>query len=134
MHPRDVHRAASIINHPAWKASDCKLSGVTIRFEFCSSRSQPYVTGWEKLELLFPSQTIEDNKTRRIWRSRKTRQTSCVSLCLSHFSYNGIFFCGAGDGRVVLFPTRYTNSFHYKSKLLVSPNLTTDNTLIHKCT
>ena len=34
MHPRDVHRAASIINHPAWKASDCKLSGVTIRFEF----------------------------------------------------------------------------------------------------
>ena len=98
MHPRDVHRTASIINHPAWKASDCKLSGVTIRFEFCSSRSQPYVAGWEKLELLFPSQTIEDNKTRRIWRSRKTRQTSCVSLCLSHFSYNGIF-CLRGGGR-----------------------------------
>ena len=30
MHPRDVNRTASIINHPAWKASDCKLSGVNI--------------------------------------------------------------------------------------------------------
>lgn len=123
MHPRDVHRAASIINHPAWKASDCKFSGVNIspflpnrladqnwRFalNFGSSRSQPYVTGWEKLALLFPPQTIEDNKTIRIWRTRKTRQTSCVLLPLNHFSYNCIFF--AGRGRVVLFLSRYTNS------------------------
>ena len=113
MHLRDVHRAASVINHPAWKASDCKLSGVNIspllpnrlanqnsRFalNFGSSRSQPYVTGWENLALFFPSQTMEDNKARRIWRTQKTRQTSCVLLPLSHFSYNCIFSAGEEEG------------------------------------
>ena len=75
MHPRDVNRTASIINHPAWKASDCKLSGVTIRFEFWQLTEPAICNRLGKAGATFPT-PIEDNKTRRIWRSRKTRRTS----------------------------------------------------------
>ena len=118
MHPRDVNRTASIINHPAWKASDCKLSGVTIRFEFWQLTEPAICNRLGKAGATFPT-PIEDNKTRRIWRSRKTRRTSCVSLRLSHLSYNCIFFAGRRSGGPISYSVHQLVSHILKAEVTV---------------